>query len=211
VPEHRVEADDLTGLRARASNLPENFVAQFTLGQALLKLDDVAGARAALERAAALAPQATGEASPRALLAAIAEGEKDFDRARRELRALLVYDHTNVVAARRLATLAAEAKNADDEDLALRLIADLDPFDAGTHGQLGRRLMAKGQVAEALIEFDAALALGPPNPAEAHTDRAEALLKLGRAADARRAAMTALADAPTYARAQDVLLAVMGR
>ena len=211
VPDHRVEGEDLTGLRARAANLPDNFVAQFTLGQALLKNDDLPAARVALERAAALAPQATGESSPRALLAAIAEGEKDFGRARRELRALLVYDHTNIVAARRLAALAAEASSAEDEDLALRLIADLDPFDAATHGKLGRRLMAKGQVAEALIEFEAALALGPPNPAEAHTDRAEALLKLGRTADARRAAMTALAEAPTYARAQDVLLAVVGR
>ncbi len=211
VPAHEVKPDDLPGLRARAATAPGNFVSQLSLGLALVKADDMAGAKAPLERAAALAPMATGDSSPRALLALIAEAEKDPARARRELVALLVHDHTNIVAARRLAALAAEAKAADEEDLALRLVADLDPFDADIHGKLGRRLMTRGRHGEALIEFDAALALGPPNPAEAHTDRAESLLKLGRKEDARRAVMIALAEAPTFARAQDVLLSVMGR
>jgi Flp pilus assembly protein TadD len=154
---------------------------------------------------------ASGEASPRSLLAMIADVQKDSERARRELRALLEFDHTNVVAARRLADLAAQAKATDDEDRALALIAELDPFDAGVHVKLGRRLMAKGEHAAALVEFDAALAVGPANRAEARTDRAEVLLALGRRDEARREVMGALQDAPTYARAQDLLLETMGR
>jgi Flp pilus assembly protein TadD len=137
--------------------------------------------------------------------------QKDPERARREWRALLQYDHTNLMAARKLADLAAQAGAADDEDFALALIAEVDPFDAGVHVKLGRRLLARGEHAAALMEFDAALALGPANRAEARTDRAEALLALGRREDARREVMAALQDAPTYARAQDLLLAVMGR
>jgi hypothetical protein len=38
------------------------------------------------------------------------------------------------------------------------------------HTQLGRRLMEKGEAAPALVEFQAAIAGGPPNLAEAHTD-----------------------------------------
>jgi tetratricopeptide (TPR) repeat protein len=211
VPSPRLNPDDLAALRARAAAEPGNFAVQHTLGQALIRAEDFEGARAPLERAAALAPMASGEASPRALLATIAEVQKDPERARREWRALLEYDHTNIVAARRLADLAAQAKAADDEDRALALIAELDPFDAGVHVKLGRRLMAKGQHAAALVEFDAALAVGPANRAEARTDRAEALLALGRKDEARREVMAALQDAPTFARAQDVLLAVMGR
>ena len=88
-----------------------------------------------------------------------------------------------------------------------RLVADLDPFDASIHSRLGKRLLAKGESAAAILEFQAALALGPTNPADAHTDLGEALLKSGRTAEARAAAMAALAQAPTYARAQDLLLA----
>jgi tetratricopeptide (TPR) repeat protein len=210
-PSARPNPDDLAALRALGASNPDSFLVQLTLGQTLFKLGDLAGAKAALERAAALAPQASGNASPRALLAQIAEREGDLTRKRRELRALLTHDHTNVGAARELARLAAEAKATDDEDYALRLVADLDPFDPVTHGALGRRLMAKGEFGAALIEFQAAVAVGPPNLAEAHSDVADAALKLGRRDEAKAAALLALKQAPTFARAQDLLLAAIGR
>jgi len=172
---------------------------------------DLAGARAPLERAATLAPEAQGDASPHALLARIAETDGDTTRARQQWRALLQYDHANVNAARRLAAVAAGVNARDDENYALRLIADLDPFDADTHGKLGRRLVESGDNAAALIEFQAALALGPTNLAEAHADVGEVLLKLGRKDDAKKEALLSLKEAPTFARAQDLLRAAMGR
>ena len=209
-PPKPVDAADLAGLRARASEAPGNFVSQLALGRALLRAGDLSGAREPLERAAKLAPEASGDESPRALLAAMDE-KTDPARARRWLRELLTYDHTNVAAARRLAALAQAAKATDDEDFALRLISALDPFDAAAHAQLGGRLLAKGQTEAALLEFQATLALGPANPAEAHSNVAEALLKLGRREEARRAALLALQVAPTYARAQDLLIAASGK
>jgi len=62
-----------------------------------------------------------------------------------------------------------------------------------------------------VTEFQAALALRPPNLAEAHTDLGEALLALGRREDARKEALLALQDAPSFARAQDLLLAASGK
>jgi len=211
-PPSRVAADDLQALRARAAQAPGNFASQLTLGSALVKAGDFAGARAPLERAAELAPQASGSGSPHALLAEVAERSGDTDRARRELRQLLLADHANVNAARKLAVLAGTTPaGTDDRDYALRLIADLDPFDAAVHVQLGRRLVEKSSWQPALIEFQAALALGPPNLAEAHTDLGEVLFRLGRKDEAKRHIMTALQEAPSYARAQDVLLAILGR
>jgi tetratricopeptide (TPR) repeat protein len=209
-PPNQVDAEDVAGLKARAAAAPGNFVSQLTLGQALLRTGDTAGARTALERAAQLAPQASGDASPHALLAQIAEKDGDDTRARKELRALLTYDHTNVNAARKMAALSA-GKSADDEDFALRIVTDLDPHDAGAHAVLGRRLLAKSDFAGALVEFQATIALGPTNLAEAHADLAEAYLKLGRRDEARKSALAALKEAPTFARAQDLLLAAMGR
>ncbi len=208
-PPRQVDAADLAGLRARAGEAPGNFLSQLALGRALVRAGDLSGAREPLERAAKLAPEASGDDSPRALLAAMDE-KTDPARARRWLRELLTYDHTNIAAARRLATLAQAAKATDDEDFALRLIAALDPFDGATHARLGSRLLAKGETAAALLEFQATVALGPANPAEAHSDVAEALLKLGRREEARRSALLALKVAPTYARAQDILIAASG-
>ena len=208
-PPKPVEASDLAGLRARAAAAPGNFLSQLALGRALVRAGDLSGAREPLERAAALAPEASGDDSPRALLAAMDE-KTDPARARRWLRELLTYDHTNLAAARRLAASAQAAKATEDEDFALRLISALDPFDAAAHSRLGGRLLARGETEAALVEFQATLALGPANPAEAHSDVAEAQLKLGRRAEARRSAMLALKIAPTYARAQDILLAASG-
>jgi tetratricopeptide (TPR) repeat protein len=71
--------------------------------------------------------------------------------------------------------------------------------------------MAKNDYTPALAEFQAALATTPANPPDAHADAAEAYLKLGRKEEAKRQALEALKQAPTFARAQDLLLAALGR
>jgi tetratricopeptide (TPR) repeat protein len=215
-PPTKVDAADLPGLKARAAAAPGNYISQLSLGQAL---DDAqsADARAVLERAAALAPQATGKESPHALLAEIATREGDPVRARRELRALLTFDHDNVEEARKLSDLAVEANAAnapnamDDEKFSLQLVVDLDPFDAKAHTLLGRLALKGHDHAKAIVEFTAALGLGPANLAEAHTDLGEALLAAGKRDEAKHEALTALQEAPTYARAQDLLLAAIGK
>jgi Flp pilus assembly protein TadD len=198
-PPSQVDSRDLAGLKARAAAAPGNFASQWTYGRALFAAGDVASAKGPLEKAAELAPEAQGSTSPRMLLARIAEREGDLTRARRELRALLTYDHTNVEAARLLASLAAKSNATEDQDVALRLIADLDPFDGEVHSVLGRR-EAKSRQAAALIEFQAAPALNPPNLAEAHTDVGEVLLALGRREEARRKRFCAAVGRPTHAQ-----------
>lgn len=210
-PPNTVTAEDVQGLKSRAASAPGNYISQLALGQVMFRAADFAAARAALEKAAQLAPQASGDGSPHALLAQIAIKENDNATARTQLRALLLADHANVNAARKLAQLAAEAKAIPDEDYALRLVADLAPFDKDVHGQLGKRLMAKSDFNGALIEFQAALAMGPANRAEAHADIAEAFLKLNRKDEAKKEALEALKEAPTFARAQDLYLAALGR
>lgn len=208
-PERRVAPDDLPALRARAEAAPGNFVSQFSYGAALFQAGDFERARPVLERAAELAP-ASGGSSPRALLGQMAEQAGDNARARREYRALLEHDHANVSAARRLAALADAAGDTADLRYALRLVADIDPFDSDSHGRLGKLLMAEGETEAALTEFEVALVLGPANPAEAHTDAAEALLKLNRRDEARQQVMKALTIAYSYDRAQDLLLKIGG-
>jgi Flp pilus assembly protein TadD len=66
--------------------------------------------------------------------------------------------------------------------------------------------LASGDAPEAVRNFRVALASGPVNRATAHTDLAEALLQVGNRAEAKREALAALEIAPTYERAQDILL-----
>jgi tetratricopeptide (TPR) repeat protein len=208
-PAGPLPTDDIAQLRARAEAAPDNYEVQSRFGAELLRAGQLEAARSVLRRAAELAPQASGDGSPRAMLAAMARQAGDLAGARRELLALLEYDHANVGAARRLLAISDDDPAA--RDFALRVIADVDPFDASAHGQLGRRLLESSEFQPALVEFEVALALGPPNLAEAHSDIADALLRLGRRDDAKQAALRALMEAPTFARAQDLLLQAIGR
>jgi tetratricopeptide (TPR) repeat protein len=205
----RAGPQSVEALKALVAKNPGSYLAQWGLGQALLQDGDLPGAAAALERAVALAPMGAGGDSPRALLAQIATKQDDNAAARAHLRALLEWDHDNLTAARSLVVLARDAKDEANEAFALRVVADVDPFDVEAHVQLGRRALARKDYAEALSELEAVLALGPLNRAEAHADLAETYLGLNRKAEAKVQALKALEQAPTFARAQDLLLAII--
>jgi tetratricopeptide (TPR) repeat protein len=196
-------------LRAAAAARPGSYVAQLALGRALA----AAGDRAAfepLEKAAALVPMATGEDSPHAIMAKLAERLGDTARAVKEYRLLLAQDHTTIDHARSLAALA--EKIGDESSLALahdRIVA-LDPFDPQAHTGLGRLAVKRKDAVIAMREFRAALAAGPIDRAAAHCDLGESYLLAGRLADAKREALAALEIAPSFERAQDLLLKTIG-
>ena len=192
-------------LRAAAASNPQNYRANLIYGRALASAKDKA-AFEALERAAGLVPMATGEESPHALMAQLAEQLGDEPRALREYQALLAHDHTAIEPARRLAAIAEKLGNAEAAAVGYERVVSLDPSDPAAHAGLGRLAMKKNQATIALREFKAALALGPADRAAAHCDLGEAFLALGQKADAKREAIAALEIAPSFERAQDLLL-----
>ncbi|MGE3191314.1 MAG: hypothetical protein AB7N90_16645, partial [Vicinamibacterales bacterium] len=196
----------LERLRALAAANPGSMVAQMALGQALRESDPRA-ALAAFERAAALVPVATGPESPNAQIAEIAIGLGDRPRAVTALEALTRHDHTDVESARLLVKLLGEtgAPEAEVREALSRVVA-VDPFDAPSHSALGRMALASGAADEAVRNFRVALAAGPIDQAGAHADLAEGLIAAGDPAGAKREALSALEIAPTYERAQDLLL-----
>jgi tetratricopeptide (TPR) repeat protein len=198
----------LLALRAYAAENPGNFAAQMALGGALRKDAQLDEAVEAFERAAKLVPQARGANSPHAQLAEIALSRDDKPRAIVELQALVNVDFDNVQAARRLAALLRETKVTDPARLQplYERIAAIDPYDAEAHTQLGRFAMQRGDPATASREFRAVVALGPVDRAAAITDLAESYLKSGKRAEAKKETLTALEIAPSYERAQALLL-----
>ena len=151
-------------------------------------------------------PAAIGEDSPHAIMGALAERLGDPERAMREYAALLARDGTAIAAARRLSELATKANNEKLVALANARIVELDPFDAGTHTILGRAALRAKDPVVSTREFKVALAIGPADRASAHCDLAEGYLLANRPADAKREALAALEIAPSFERAQDILL-----
>jgi cellulose synthase operon protein C len=196
---------DLAGLRAAAAAQPGNYAAQLAYGQALA----AAGDRAAfepLEKAAALVPSATGDDSPHAIMARLAEQLGDTPRAMTEYQAVLARDHATVDPARRLAALAEKQGASQLLRLAYDRLVTIDPFDPLGHTGLGRLALTNNEPETAVREFRAALAIGPADRASAHCDLAEAYLLANRPADAKIQALAALEIAPSYDRAQELLL-----
>jgi tetratricopeptide (TPR) repeat protein len=198
----------LVALRAYASENPQSFLAQMALGRALRKEQQLDEAVQAFERAAALVPIGRGSNSAHAQLAEIALERKDSVSAITHFKALVAVDFDNIGAARQLAGLLREAGITDPAQLrpVYERIAAIDPFDSEAHGMLGRLAMQRNEPAVAEREFRAVLALNPVDRAAAMTDLAESYLRGGKRAEARKQTLAALEIAPSYERAQSLLL-----
>ena len=104
-------------------------------------------------------------------------------------------------------------KVGDDKAMAAAYdrIVELDPFDADGHTGLGRLALKRGDADTAVREFRAALAVGPADRAAAHCDLGESYLSAGRTAEAKKHVLAALEIAPSFERAQDLLLKIVER
>jgi tetratricopeptide (TPR) repeat protein len=203
------EPPSLATLKALAADNPDSFPVQMQLAEALHKAGDRAGAIEALERADRLLPGAPGDNNPNGMLAAIALEQGDTARAVRALEALVRVNHTDVAAARKLASLLSPQTDPGRAQDAYQRVVAIDPFDAGAQSALGHLLLGRKDAQGALQAFRSALAAGPTDRAAAHADLAEAYLMAGQPADARRQALAALEIAPSFERAQDLLLQIV--
>ena len=205
-PEALTTSSNVEELKPVAASHPDSYAVQLALGQALRAAGDLDGALAAFDRAATLVPVATGSDSAHMLLTETALEKGDKPRAMQQLAKLLTHDHTDAEAARRLAELASTAGDTKLARMAYERVVMLDPFDAAPHTALGRIALAEGDAMAAMREFRAALASGAVDRAAAHCDLGESYMVAGRVADAKREAIAALEIAPTFERAQDLLL-----
>jgi cellulose synthase operon protein C len=204
-PDELKENMSVDQVKAVATAHPDSFVAQMALGQALAGSNPDA-AIAAFEKAAQLLPNVTGEDSPQAAIAALAMKKGDKVRAAKALETLVSYSHTDIQSARELVTLVDPAKEPARLQLALKRVVSVDPFDGTAHASLGRLALTAGDAAESVRLFRVALAAKPLDKATAHVDLAEALFTAGQKEEARKQVLEALMIAPTYTRAQDLLL-----
>jgi cytochrome c-type biogenesis protein CcmH/NrfG len=203
--EQELAKKSLPELQTLVAEQPQSYRVQMALGRALRRSGDVDGAVRAFETASKLIPISP---VPHGQLAQIAGEKKDRTRAIAELQRVVALDFDNLDAPR---ALAAEMRQAGIDDPARiravnERIAAIDPMDGEVHAILGRLAMQRNDSEVAIREFKAVLALNPVDKAVAHTDLAEGYLKSGKTADAKKQTLAALEIAPTYSRAQELLL-----
>ena len=204
-----VDASSIDKLKANAAANPESYIAQLALGEELAKAGDPSGF-APLQRASVLVPSAIGAESPHVVMAELAMKLGDKPRAMKEYQLFLDSDHTNIEAARRLLQIAQGAGDDAALTFALARIVALDPFDASAHVGWGRIALKRKDAGTAIREFRAALATGVPDKAGAHCDLGESYLLAGQKAEAKKEALAAMEIAPSYERAQELLLNASG-
>ena len=197
-------------LQPAAEKNPGSYPLQLVLGNRLREAGSLDAALAAYERAAKLVPVATGEDSPQMQIARIRLQQKDAAGATAALQAVMGVDTENIDAPRQLATLFRERKVTDASALrpVYERIVSLDPFDAEAQAQVGRLALQRNDAEAAIRAFRTVVALGPVDQAAAYTDLAESYFRGGRRAEARKQTLAALEIAPSYERAQDLLLKI---
>jgi tetratricopeptide (TPR) repeat protein len=199
----------LDDLKKMAEANPESFAVEMQLGMALHQAKDPKGAIQALERASKLAPTANGDNNPNKMIAAIAGEMKDIPRQIQALEALLKVDSADIESARQLAKLLESLKDDRRSEEAYRRVIGIDPFDRDAQAAYGRLALKRKSNDAAVRAFRAALASNPPDRAQAHVDLAEAYASAGQVPEAKKEILAALEIAPSFERAQDLLLKIV--
>jgi tetratricopeptide (TPR) repeat protein len=144
-------------------------------------------------------------------LGKLLEKKGDIGGAADVVESLLKVDENNLEAMKTLARLRLAQGDKVRGLEALRASFYVAPFDYALHTRAGELSVEAKDNAKALAEFQAALALEPPNIAEANFNVASAYFALGRHPEAKRSVLRALEAAPRYEKAQELLLRIVGQ
>ena len=194
----QLQTNDTFALRIRAAEL---FAAD----------GDTATAATHYIRALELFPYVTGKGNPYESLAKLLEQKGDQAQAAQVLEKLVSKDENNFEALKTVARLRSALGQKQQALDAIVASFYISPFDYNLHKQAGELSVELKNYQQALTEFQAALALQPPNIAEANYNVATAYHALGRQPEAKRAVLRALEAAPRYEKAQELLLQIVGQ
>ena len=190
----------------RIQNEPRDFQAYLQLGIVLFKEDNFEEARRYLQAAHDMMPDYTGYPSPPLVLAQIHEREGNRDAQLAQLKILLQNQQHDFDSAMILAGAAVESGNAEDAGYYLNRALQVDPYRIDVHQLKARYAELVDDPQMAVTEYEVLVKLDINDPVEAQTNLAAAYLRNGQPDEARRNILNALEIAPSYQRAQQVLL-----
>ncbi|HEY2849639.1 MAG TPA: tetratricopeptide repeat protein, partial [Gemmatimonadaceae bacterium] len=192
-----------------ANASPRSYRIQMLAAETLAKGDQPDAAIPLLERARDLFPEYGGGDSPYAGLAQIYMAKGDSAKAAQALAQYVLHNETDYGAHIELARLRAAAGDKVGAADALDRSLYINPFDVGVHERLAALYQELGNKPGTLRERRAVVALAPADKAEAFYQLAVAYAAAGDAANAKKAVLHSLEEAPNYVRAQELLLKIV--
>lgn len=193
-------------MRSRIEDNPRDFQAHLQLGIVLFKEEDYLAARQSLQTAYDLLPSYTGYPSPPLVMAQIYQAEGNESERLRWLEILLENLQHDYDSAMILAENALQNGELDRAEYYIDRALQVDPYRSDVHQLKARYAETTGNTELAVTEYEVLLQLDINDPVEAQTDLAQAYLANGQLSEARQSVLYALEIAPSYRRAQQVLL-----
>ena len=193
-------------MRARIEENERDFQAHLQLGIVLFKEEDFEQAKFHLITANDMLPSYTGYPSPALVLSQIFDREGNQQEQFKWLEVLLENLQHDYDSAVLLAEEALEKQNFERAEYYIDRAIQVDPYRSGVHELKARYANQVGDADLAVTEYEVLLKLDINDPVEARTDLAQAYLNNGQLEEAKQNVLFALEIAPSYRRAQEVLL-----
>ena len=193
-------------LTKKVEERPNNPFLNFHLGKYYQKEGELDKAIPYLRKAKELFPKYVLHDNPYTLLAEIYLEQGKKKAAIQELKSLTALNGKDLAALKLLSKLCTETKNYDGSVEALKKVIYISPFETAVHKKLGLAYRGMKKFEEAIQEFQILLLTKPQDLAGAHCELADTYLQAGRKSEAKKSALAALEIAPSYERAQEILL-----
>lgn len=193
-------------MRSRIEENERDFQAYLQLGIVLFKEEAFDEAKSYLEIAHEMLPTYTGYPSPALVLSQIYDREGNRDMQLQWLETLLQSLQHDYGSAIILAEAALQENNYEQAAYYIDRAIQVDPYRQDVHQLKAQYAMAVDDSQLAVTEYEVLMKLEISDPVEARTNLAEAYLKNGQVAEAKQNILYALEQAPSFLRAQQLLL-----
>jgi tetratricopeptide (TPR) repeat protein len=187
------------------------FVSAMRAGVALISQNQPDSAQAVLLRAQALFPEYAGQGAPAMLLAKIALDRGDLRTALQQVQRVTSRNETAWDANLLEADLRTKLGDSTGARVPLERMLWISPYDIVIHNRLAELAARAGDHATALRERRAVVALDSPDPLDARYQLARELAASGDVTGARRELLGVLEQAPSFEKAQALLLDLRNR
>jgi tetratricopeptide (TPR) repeat protein len=193
-------------MRQRIQTEPRDFQAHLQLGVVLFKEESYQDAEMHLQIAHDLLPDYSGYPSPPLVLSQIYDKQGNRQGMLEQLEVLLSNQQHDYDSAMVLADVALERGDLARAEYYISRALAVNPYKLDVHRTAAALAEAGGNTADAVREHQILVNLDVNDPVEARTNLAQAYLSNGQSQEARQNILRALEVAPTYQRAQRVLL-----
>ncbi len=193
-------------MRQRVQVQPRDFQAHLQLGVVLFKEQNYQEAEGHLRAAHNLLPDYSGYPSPPLVLSQIYEQQGNREAMLEQLQILLKNQQHDYDSSMVLASAALEQGDLEQAHYYVSRALAINPYRLDVHHAAAALADAEGQTADAVREYEILAQLDRSDPVEARTNLAQAYLGNGQADEARMNILRALEVAPSYQRAQQLLL-----